>query len=283
MNKLEIRLWAMKRSGQHAIIEWIVAHTEGPILHVNNPLFENDNRFYHNLSKTEIAQDKQSKWVDKSLYLFNVEDANLGKHPTMVSQNLPLRKWPVVTNKASRSLRRWGGMRPKPKAHPATMRKGKSERVENLLILRDPANFWASRIRVVDQQKKNPKVWFGPPALSLYRQYLNEALGRTNYLPDKVIVHFEKWNSDAEFRTQLGKRLNLSGSYSQPFEKVSKFGGGSSFGKNAQAATVNERWKIMQKDKRWQKVFQTVWGWEETRELYGTDPTVLEAVEHIRA
>lgn len=282
MNKLEVRLWAMKRSGQHAIIEWIIAHTEGPILHVNNPLFENDNRFYHNLSKTEIAQDKQSKWVDKSLYLFNVEDGNLAKHPAMVNKNLPLRKWPVIADNVPRSLRRWN-MPAKPKAHPITMRKGKSERVENILILRDPANFWASRIRVVDQQKKKPKLWFGAPALDLYRQYLNEALGHTNYLPNKVIVHFEKWNSDAEFRAQLGNRLNLTGNYKQPFEKVSKFGGGSSFGKNAQTATVNERWKIMRNDKRWKKVFQTVWSWEETKELYGAHPTVLEAVENIRA
>lgn len=282
MNKLEIRLWAMKRSGQHAIIEWIVDHTEGAILHVNNPLFERDNRFYHNVPPKTAKRDGASGiWIDKALYLFNVEDAKLGKHPKLIEKNVPLRNWGQSTGRGTpRSLRRWSlPVRPTVLAS-STLRRGKSKRVVDLLIVRDPANFWASRIRVVDKQKKNAKVWFGPEALQLYRQYLNEALGQTKHLThERTVVQFDRWTADETYRETLGAHLGLTGDYKEQYGKISQFGGGSSFGRKGDIETINERWKLMRDDQRLKKAFATVWEWPETKKLYGDNPYVLEAAE----
>ncbi len=259
MNKLELRLWAMKRSGQHAIIDWITTHTQGPILHVNNPLYERDCRFYHNvaplLAKTDGSDDR---WINKSLYIFNVEDGDLTKHPKLVEKNLPIRK------------------------RVPCLKCGPSERVVNILVVRDPANLWASRIRVVDQQKKNPKEWLGAGALQKYRHYLREILNQTNYLGhERVIVHFDRWTAEEACRLEIGRHLGLTGAFQEQYEKISQFGGGSSFGKGAKIDTVNARWKLMRADPRFKSVFRTIWAWPETRQLYRENPIVMEAAQEL--
>ncbi len=271
MNKLELRLWAMKRSGQHAIIDWITAHTKGPILHVNNPLYELDNRFYHNVTPIAAKRDGKAAWIDKSLYLFNVEDANLTKHPRLVENNLPIRNW---------GPRRRGI----PSVPAPSLKRGPSKRVVDLLVMRDPANFWASRIRVVDQQKKRPKEWFGPRALHKYRHYLREVLNQTQYLKhERTLVQFERWTVEEEYRSELGTHLGLIGDFQKQYEKISKFGGGSSFGRKGEIDTVNARWKLMKSDPRLKTIFRTIWAWPEIQQLYGDNPIVVEAAEQLLA
>ena len=259
MNKLELRLWAMKRSGQHAIIDWITTHTQGPILHVNNPLYERDRRFYHNVTPLSAQTDgKGGRWINKNLYIFNVEDGDLTKHPKLVEKNLPIGK------------------------KVPSLKCGASKRVVDILVVRDPANLWASRIQVVGQQKKNPKEWFGAGALQKYRHYLREILDQTSYLVhERVIVHFERWTVDEACRLELGTHLGLTGEFQKQYKKISQFGGGSSFGKGASIDTVNARWKLMKNDPRFKTVFRTVWAWPETQQLYSENPIVVEAVQEL--
>jgi len=108
--------------------------------------------------------------------------------------------------------------------------------VTNVLIVRDPYNLFASRIRksgAVD----NPAYpdCAGPTmdrVVDLWKTHAREALGLTSHLDNKVCVFFNTWYSSRDYRKALSRELNLEFT-DEGFHEVSRIGGGSSFDSTA--------------------------------------------------
>jgi hypothetical protein len=94
-----------------------------------------------------------------------------------------------------------------------------------VLVVRDPYNWAASLIQkyITDS---NP---FDRVRIWLYKEYLHEAAGISNYIPNAKIILFNKWFTDIEYRNQIIQDFNLNINPSQKYDKVAHNGDGSSF------------------------------------------------------
>jgi hypothetical protein len=115
----------------------------------------------------------------------------------------------------------------------------------DLLVLRDPLNLFASRLRAgYTGARRNDRY----NQSDLWLTYAEEYLGKTQSLgPSKVLVSYNRWCSDEAYRKNLVQYLGLEFS-DAGFNEVPVYGGGSSFeGRkmNGQASTMDtrDRWK----------------------------------------
>ena len=95
---------------------------------------------------------------------------------------------------------------------------GKSTHLKNIIIVRDIRNMTASRIKsdiegqggrkrgayIFENGKRHKKMY-----LNRAKEYYREALGITNSVPDKVIVNYNKWFQDQDYRQEISKSLGL--------------------------------------------------------------------------
>jgi hypothetical protein len=102
---------------------------------------------------------------------------------------------------------------------------GRSEARVDVLILRDPFNLFASRLK-----RNVPDFKSGFFALpDLWILYAREYLGLTQVLNNnKVVINYNRWCADPAYRHQVALRLGLDFT-DAGFEEVPPFGGGSSF------------------------------------------------------
>lgn len=104
--------------------------------------------------------------------------------------------------------------------------------VTNILILRDPYNLFSSRIRKASLVDKAVYPKHASPlmdrSLQLWKSHAREYLGLTNHLENKVCVYFNSWFSDRDYRQGISRKLDVEFTDSG-FSEVSQLGGGSSF------------------------------------------------------
>jgi hypothetical protein len=104
--------------------------------------------------------------------------------------------------------------------------------VKNILILRDPVNTFASRIRKASRGENSAY----PQALNddmiriinLWKEYAREFIGETAILPNKICIYFNKWYSSVEYRKSVAASLGLKFT-DVGYNTISRIGGGSSF------------------------------------------------------
>jgi hypothetical protein len=124
---------------------------------------------------------------------------------------------------------------------------GKSEKRFDVLILRDPFNLFASRLRSGRTEMSGSKL---KSLLDVWIEYAREYLGETNYLQnEKVLVNFNKWFAERDYRKSLAEKLGLDFS-DQAVNQVTSFGRGSSFDGtkfdgNPQKMDLLGRWRTL--------------------------------------
>lgn len=240
--KKEIRIIAQRRSGQHAIVFWIISQINGPVYYINNitrlklnkSKFEpfedgyriNNECYLFNIGQTDAMKENISSLKDKELFILNAEEENLKD----------------VINKIESS-----------KFYP----KHSSKEKINILILRDPYNFFASRLKA--GEKRTFPAWANPffmgyKSVKQWIKYAKEFLGLTSYLEDKIILNYNKWVCDIEYRRNISKLLGLE--FKDKITKIYQFGGGSSFDKIKYTDNINdlkvlERWKHYKTEKHY--------------------------------
>ena len=197
----------MQRSGNHAIIQWIEAH--GRFIFYNNvipvaPILLGE--------RTMPPEQDFRDWFRARLprryrFLpFSLNRLALRNRLMMLSlEDLPL-DTPVFRNPPVES--------------------------KAILILRDPQNMFASRIRRAWQidHPTFPRT-MGPlmeRVIETWKSHAREFLGDTHQLGPCVRIYFDDWFADAAARKNISANLGL------PFtdaglERVSEVGGGSSF------------------------------------------------------
>jgi hypothetical protein len=240
VNATELRVLAMRRSGHHAVIHWLLRQLRGPGLFLNDCKLDDGgegergaallgNRFsrYVNLSEEDAGRDRAGDLVPKELLVFNFEDLSVGEFAAC--------------------LARVGG-------------RGASGRVRHLIVVRDPFNWVASRLQTL------PTPALARSALlETWKGHVRECLRRTEVLPDLVPVDFRRWVGEAGYRRKLARELGL------PFDDTGfrevVLPGLSSFDSEGVAAdntVVLDRWRECAGDPGYRAVF---------------DPEVIELAE----
>ena len=223
MNKHEYRIVGMSRSGNHAIIDWILSQASGRTCFLNcaepqsNPFvtarpLDSGRSIIANFPEFDAAAELRGEFGDKDLLLVSHEDCFLGTLAKGAYEDHHDRF-------VGPSLERF-----------------------DVLILRDPFNLFASRMRGE----------FGcvstKTALRIWKQHAREFLSVRRYLKDpRILIDYNRWASQRSYRREVARQLRLQFSDSS-LEKVPAAGNGSSFdGRRyhgrATCMRILERWK----------------------------------------
>lgn len=120
---------------------------------------------------------------------------------------------------------------------------GCSESFHDVLVVRDPLNFFASRLQrwsclsgIKDRQE----------LVALWKQHAAEALGMTARIgPGRIVANFTRWAVDGDYREELARALGLTFSDNGRDSMMPGFSSsfdGTGYRTRADAMLVNERW-----------------------------------------
>lgn len=211
-SKRLIVIHGMKRSGNHALARWIQAQTRGPFF--NNVVPTTPIILGLGPARYPVTYGALDV-VDR--YISGHEEATGCAEDTIVS--VEDHRLDVLDHTSF----------PMP--------------VLNLLIVRDPWNLFASRIKkafsVHKPQYPRSMGFLMERVINIWKSHASEFLGRTNTLPDATMVSFTRWFSDEAYRRRLAARLILDFDDAE-YYAVSAIGGGSSFNGMAYDGRANE-------------------------------------------
>jgi hypothetical protein len=130
---------------------------------------------------------------------------------------------------------------------------GEADKEADVLVVRDFFNWLASRAMKLCW----PAVTCTPEKFVLYEEMMREALEETNHLRNRVVVNFNKWFSEGDYRRELEKKLELPET-EDGLQVVMGLGSsfdGHSFDGNAQEMKVLNRWEMIgEREKEWYNV-----------------------------
>jgi hypothetical protein len=137
---------------------------------------------------------------------------------------------------------------------------GRSLNRFDILILRDPFNMVASMINKSDKSRKKDQQQslIIKARLDLWKEYAREFLGLTNQLLNtKIVISFNKWVVDREYRKSLAQKLGLAfNDYSMSSVAGQSSFDGRNFNGQAAKMKVLERWKEFETDEFYNDVFR---------------------------
>jgi len=225
VNKNEWCILGLMRSGNHALINWLMAQTTKRSCFLNNidrkgnpfcSLCGNKNRqvayilLNEEKKKYDFVKECEGKFEQKDYLIYSLEDPLL---PSFLNK-------PFFKNRSAFV--------------------GSSEKFLYILILRDIFNNFASRSKNKrDCSSESINKW-----LALAKEFVDE----TNFLSSKFCINFNEFFKNRDYRRKISSELGLSFSDKGIQKIVPAFGGGSSFdGKKYQGKIfkmkVNERWR----------------------------------------
>ena len=246
--KKEIRIIGMRRSGNHALINWIVSQIPG------DTLFFNDVDIFDPLNKNCLVgfyKDNSNGKYDCIIYSY--EDRLLS----------------CVSN---------ANIYPQKKVY-----KHAAKEKLDLIILRDPFNLLASRRKYIGQLDRKTTYISGLKPSQLWITYANEYLGVTKYLRNKKIaVNYNKWCSSKKYRAELANSLGIVFT-DHGFGKVAKFGGGSSFDSTkydgqASEMETTQRWEKFKYDNHYSKSFRDYKLLNLSEKIFTLEPELKEYI-----
>lgn len=244
-NRSIIRVLALRRSGHHAVLNWVRLHQEGRHVLLND-CRPGKNPFSHCSVANSIVK---GFWGEHHYLDWDAEAA--GRHA---------KKGTLIYNFEDQDLR-----------DPRFSLDGGAE--ENwlgecgdradLLILRDPFNLFASKLRWARGRHLAPSIESLGSLPDLWKIYAREFLGETAHLSDTVTISYNEWFISREYRDDLGRRLgfvNRDGG----LQEIARWGP-STWGDSfdglrhdgaAQAMKVLERWREYRDDPFYASMFR---------------------------
>lgn len=238
VNQKEFRVAGLRRTGNHAVIGWIEEQHKlvGTTFHLNNvPINANPYRhksqnlsYYFPQHKWSIEQYKaqaKGNFIERNCLIYSYEDYSSKE----------------IFNERFESK------------HDLYI--GKTEDRYDLLIIRDPFNLLASRLKNNFLPVKSKRSSF----IELWIEYAKEYLAETNYLKhNKTCINYNLWVGDLDYRKQLADKLDIEFS-DAGINQVRSYGGGSSFeGKSCdgEASTMDtiNRWQYFVDDPVYRKL-----------------------------
>jgi hypothetical protein len=227
--KQEYRIFGLRRSGNHMIIAAIISCFDKQEVHYYNDVVNPTNlvgqlsRSYHNKSVDKLME-LSDRLVDKSAYNVNIIK---NSHKRCLIHTYEDKNLDIINSINKQNFN--------------------SVKIYNILILRDPYNWLASRIQ---HYKKNVGCTVvNEKILNLWKNYAREFLSETNTLGiGKIVINYNKFIIDEHYRREIATKLNLDAN-KMKIDAVLGFGKGSSFTdlkKVENKNSYNERWKLFQ-------------------------------------
>lgn len=194
INRKEIRFVGLQRSGNHAIINWILSQIAGKVLFLNF-VKPNTNPFETAVQDRLIGFtdycdcESESQQAARDCLLYSYEDDGLGE---VFSEEFE-------------------------KRHDAWV--GTSEQRYDVLVIRDIFNFIACRLQWAinpERYSYTGKIPFTTweniyKVVELWKMYAREYLGETSYLKNnKVVISYNRWFLDREYRSQIASALSIA-------------------------------------------------------------------------
>jgi hypothetical protein len=237
INQKEIRFLGLSRSGNHAVIDWILSQCKGRSFFLDSIKIYDTNPYLGlGYFTTDILRECANLSV-KDCLVYSYENIEL---KNLFSENFEKKHDEYL----GRTLKRF-----------------------DVLLLRDAFNFFASSIvgayadhipwrkkhtynSLRDQAENNKRLW---------KMYAREYLGETNYLQhNKVVISYNQWFASKKYRQELAKKLSLKFS-DKSLDTVSMV---STFDKNmvrgkpgAKKLKVLERWKELVSSQLYRDIF----------------------------
>lgn len=258
VNHKEIRVVGLKRTGNHAIINWIAKQHGDEIWHLNNIQVKcNPYRFlYLHYPKEHLKSEALGQFTEKKCLIYSYEDRHL---KDVTDRNFE-------------------------KKHDLYL--GKSASRYDLIIMRDPFNLFASRFQKACKSEK-ANEFLNLDLVKLWIDYAKEYLGETNYLTNnKICVNYNQWCLDVDYRKQLITKLGCEFS-DLGFHEVRGQGGGSSFegltlNGQADKMKVLERWNVFAENIDYLKMLDAPEILEYSEKIFGRIPeteTILQKLK----
>lgn len=245
INRTEIRLIGLSRSGNHALVHWMLAQAQGRAVFLN--CCEGKQNPYDSArpmgdgalvidrgGELDLEAERAGRFSRKDWLLFNHEDSFLGHACSDVYEE----------------------------RHDEWV--GPSRRRHDVLVLRDPFNLLASRLRA-GTGSIAPRL-----AMRIWKQHARELLRPRRLRRDPVLVSYDRWCTDRGHRREVAERLGLRFSDAGRQRVCATHGGSSfdglAFDGRADEMRVLERWRAYADDPRF---------------LEPLDPEVFELAERI--
>ena len=248
----EIRFVGLKRSGNHAILNWLLRQRKGSVAFFNDVRPEAP----YEASRLVGATSDDLREVDTATY--SIEDTSLA----------------VIADRHAY---------PRRDAYPG-LRVG---RRLDVLLLRDPFNLFASRFRRGAPWGSKALYINGISAPQMWVTYALESVGRTRWLEhDCVTIDYNRWCSSREYRRELARTLDLEFT-DEGFTEVTGFGGGSSFESTSQDGSADRmqtdrRWTAFAEDPDFLRLFEDPLLLDLACEIFDLDEETQDFVERLR-
>ena len=237
-NDYQLTIYALRRSGHHAVMVWLAYHFGVPVYVLN------DVKPYSDPCATSCFTnnwDIGSEWLTSPRS--DIEEfRSKRKHCLMISvQDLDLRG---IDNRKDIFL--W-----------TEKFLGGSRKKFSVLVLRDPFNLLASRLA-----KPEPLLELidAKALLDVWEGYAREFVEETTYLGTCLRVNFNLWFSSLAYRRTLSEQIGRSFT-DEGIEIVPRAGGGSSFegtsfNQRGSQMRVLDRWKHFSRDCNFRAAFE---------------------------
>lgn len=223
----------MRRTGNHGIIIWLEQSVAGPTLHINNIVVGvngyRSRHYYPEPSDSPeytalMSQGFRRNFTQRAGLICSYEDFS--------------------TRSFLKACRR----------EPIALHYGRSRVVRDILLLRDPFNLFASRIKSGKIETKDKALDQKAMFIEHAETFLREESG-----DNLVCINFNRWFSEPDYRLQIQAKLGLS-PIDVSTETVATQGGGSSFdGRSlngmASKMDVLSRWRSMKDNRMFQALF----------------------------
>lgn len=228
-NEKDYRIFGLKRSGNHMVIGSIISS------------FDDGEVFFINDIRTPRTPLTGSRPKTTRCYLTNKDKIFMGN---LTSKLVSAEKYtlPVFRNNRKVLIQSYEDFGLSAITEINKQDIGKSEHYYNVIILRDPYNWIASRIKL---KQKIQDISVDNQIIDLWKQYAREFLGETNILGEqKVCVNYNKFIIDQNYQKEICDMLGIA------HEKMSldhqlNFGFGSSFTglEKSDPSSYNNRYK----------------------------------------
>ncbi|HEY7575524.1 MAG TPA: hypothetical protein VIB08_10200 [Thermoanaerobaculia bacterium] len=259
-NRWAIRVFAQRRSGHHAIVDWIRNQLPGRHCFLNDCKV-GTNPFASAVKTNSIVRgwagdhrhvnwelELRGRHARKGVLLYNYEDADIRAYAEGAGDS----------REAS-----WIG---------------ESARRSTLLVLRDPYNLLASRLKWFHGRGERPTAERFDEFRSLWKLHAGEFLGTTRWLEEAVHVRYNEWFRSRAYRDELADRIGFSNG-DVGLERIARWGpalakrpasfDGLSYDGRAQDMKVLERWKEYAEDRFFRAQFEDEELIELSRRIFG--------------
>lgn len=264
VNKRELRIAGLQRTGNHAVINWIFEQTPELKCYLN--CVKPDKNPYLSFERRGTVREFQKDFFTK----FNIVSERLGffsqKELLIYSYEEEFIEDVFCSNKFEASHDRWVG--------------GCDERID-MIILRDPYNLFASRLKKEEDINANryslKKDGERETVIKIWKSYAREMTGKTSLIKNKKVhVNYNKWFLEKEYRRGLAASLGIEFT-DKGMDNVLPIGGGSSFDRTSKDSSgtqmkVLERWKHYKDDENFVSLFKDNELVELSEEIFGHIP-----------